>query len=80
MYTAFHAPEGESYHQSGFSTEELAWDYVKEQCMNCNCGEKPCEARMCEWFVMPTDEFLTSEGFEDILKASGFKEIVKENS
>ncbi len=72
-FTAYHAPAGEEIIKSGFETEELAWKYVESQCMDC-CEDKPCEARMCEWFVMPTEEFNEAENFGDIMKAAGFIE------
>ncbi len=68
-YTAYHAPSGEF--KDGFETEELAQAYIDEECSYCSCGEKPCEARQCEWFLMLTKDFVECEGFGDILNAAG---------
>lgn len=73
MYTALHAPTDE--YQSGFISENAAYSYIEEQSSYCKCGEKPCEARMCEWFVMKTEDYFKADDFSDILKASGFKKV-----
>lgn len=79
-FTAYHAPSGE--YKSGFETEKLADAYIEEQAMKCRiCSSHPehlpCEATMCEWFVMPTDQYEKCNDFKDILKASGYTEVEK---
>src|ERR1700733_8697123 len=76
--------------RSGFSTKELAQEYVFSQmCGGCKNSrnrfmngeftdlddEDPCmeyPACSCEWAVLPTHEFLTSNTQTDVLKAAGW--------
>jgi len=67
-YTALHLPSG---YWKSFKTDQEAQEYVESECMFCFCGEKPCEARMCEWFTMPSSEFVEEE-YGDMMRSSRF--------
>lgn len=70
-YTALHLPTG---YWKSFSTEKEAYEYIESECMFCFCGDKPCEARLCEWFTIPSAEFVEDE-CGDMIR---FSEFVKD--
>jgi len=87
MYTAYYAPKGDSRSQSGFLTEDEAWDWVHKNGMCQSCMDElarskepdydghgiwACEA---EWFVLKTEDFDKAESFGDILTGAGYKPV-----
>ena len=69
QFVAYHAPTNEYL---DFDTREEASEYIVEASSHCNCGQKPCEAKEAEWFLLFGEDFEKAKTFKDIISASGF--------
>ena len=90
MWTALYMPGNSDNDptRNGFATEEEAWDWIFDRmCDTCqkdrsrflagdeeNGSSHPACA--CEWNVLKTADLDECETFEDVMRASGWTEVI----